>query len=126
MLVESLDRVAVLRPQVQLLHEDAYRQPEDDNQRQAARHGLQRTAHQQAPLAAAQVLHHEQGQAAHGEAPADDETEQVGAQQVVDSVVIDDSRQHCQHQRQNGKDAADHHSPASPCIDQQRSIQLRG
>ena len=126
MLAESLRGVAVLCPQVQLLHEEADGQKQDDDQGKAARHRLQRAAHQQAPLAAAQVLHHEQRQAAHREAPGDDVAEQIGAQQVIDSVVIDGRGQQRQHDRQNSKYGADNHGPAPPGIEQQRSIQLGG
>ena len=126
MLTIGLRGVAVLGPQVQLLHEEADGQKQHDDQGQAARHRLQRTAQQQAPLAAAHVLHHEQSQTADGEAPADDVSEQVRAQQVIDAVVIDSRRQQCEHNRQNSKDGADNHRPAPPLIEQQRSIQLRG
>ena len=126
MLTVSLGGVAVLGPQVQLLHGEADGQKQHHDEGKAARHRLQRTAQQQAPLAAAHVLHHEQRKTAHGEAPAQDVPEQIGAQQVIDSVMIDGRRQHCEHNRQNSKDGADNHRPAPPLIEQQRSIQLRG
>src|ERR1700689_2389235 len=84
MLLVSLRGVAELCPQEQILHEEAYGQKQDHYQRKATRHRLQRTAYEQAPFAATQILDHEQRQAAHGEAPTDDETKQEGAQQMVD------------------------------------------
>ena len=114
MLTVSSSGIAVLRPQVQLLHEDADGQKQHHDQREAARHRLQRAAQQQAPLAAAHILDHQQSKTADGQAPAKDVPEQVGAQQMIDTIMIDGGRQHCEDDRQNCEDGADNHRPAPP------------
>ena len=81
--------IGVPHPLVQMFadarHQD--RNQHQRHQRQRARHRLQRTAQQQAPLAARYILQHQQHQRAAGKVEARHVAHQVGAQDVVAALM---------------------------------------
>ncbi len=100
------------------------RDEEQRDQRQRARHRLQRTAQQQAPLAAGDILQHQHDQAAAREVEAGHVAHQVGAQDVVAALMRKGKgqREQREHSRNRSADAsatqparaAQSASPAAP------------
>ena len=77
----------IQRPLVQVLHQHQDRHQHHAHQPDRPRHRFQRTPEQQAPLAARDVLQHQHGQPAAGEAEAEHEAKQVRAQNVVPALM---------------------------------------
>ncbi|MDE1178680.1 MAG: hypothetical protein PW789_19060 [Edaphobacter sp.] len=74
-------------PLVQVLGEEDDGDEEDSHQLEGAAHRLQRTAEEQSPLAAGDILQHQHAVATAGEAEGDHKAHQVGAHEVVASLV---------------------------------------
>ena len=86
--------VRVVPPTIELAvghAEDADGEEVEEDQRQGAGHGFERTADDESPLAAGEILQHQEAQAAAAEAEAEHEAVEPGAEEMVPMIAAEDS-----------------------------------
>ncbi len=129
--LQSGGPVRIPRPGVEFLigrAQHRHRNPQQHDQRPRPRHGFQRAPDDQAPLAAGQILHHQQRHAAEAQPEAADESFEPPAQKVIpaESGPVKLLRQKRDHDRHDRQDKSGPQCAPPPLIDKCRGPEAAG
>src|SRR5579863_781908 len=103
-----------------MFHENGSNNPEPKDQGERAGGGFERTAEQQAPLAAGAVLDHEKRETADSPAEGEQQAENPCAQKVVPAKLVLRLPEKCENYGDNRSPGRHHQRARAPAIDERR------